>query len=50
MNREIYATNGEYNILQISDKDFGNYIELHRRLIGAQTFFDLRWFEHILKR
>lgn len=30
MNREIYATDGEYTILPIFDEDRENYIELHR--------------------
>ncbi len=39
MNREIYATDGEYTLLPISDEDRENYIELHRQLNGKQTLF-----------
>ena len=39
MNREIYATNGEYTLLPISDEDHDNYIELQRQLNGEQTLF-----------
>ena len=39
MNREIYATDGEYTLLPISDEDRENYIELHRQLNGEHTLF-----------
>ena len=54
MNREIYATDGEYSLLPISDEDRENYIELHRQLNGEQTLFlnpyckDMMW-EQVLK-
>lgn len=54
MNREIYATDGEYTLLPISDEDRENYIELHRQLNGEHTLFlnpyckDMMW-EQVLE-
>lgn len=54
MNREIYATDGEYTLLPISNEDRENYIELHRQLNGEHTLFlnpyckDMMW-EQVLK-
>ncbi|MGN0319048.1 MAG: GNAT family N-acetyltransferase [Lachnospira sp.] len=54
MNREIYATDGEYTLLPISDDDRKNYIELHRQINGEHTLFlnpyckDMMW-EQVLK-
>lgn len=49
MNREIYATDGEYTIHPIVDSDRENYVELHRQLNGEETLFlnpyckDMMW-------
>ena len=54
MNREIYATDGEYTLLPISDDDRKNYIELHIQINGEHTLFlnpyckDMMW-EQVLK-
>lgn len=49
MNREIYASDGEYTLLKIAADDRDNYIELHRQLNGEQSLFlnphckDMMW-------
>lgn len=54
MNREIYATDGEYTLFPIADEDRDHYTELHRQLNGEQTLFlnpkckDLMW-EQVLE-
>ena len=54
MNREIYATDGEYTLLSIADVDRENYVELHRQINGDSTLYlnpyckDIMW-EQALK-
>lgn len=54
MNREIYASDGEYNLLKIAADDRDNYVELKRQLNGEQSLFfnpyckDMMW-QYILE-
>ncbi len=49
MNREIYATDGEYTLLPLSDEDRENYAELYKQINGEHTLFlnpyckDMMW-------
>ena len=49
MNREIYATDGEYTLCPIAEEDRELYVELHRQTNGESTLFlnpyvkDIMW-------